>query len=138
MLNLQIVTPQGITYEDKSIDMVLLPTVEGVIGVAQDHAPLVSIIVPGEIEIKKTNHSVFLAVSGGILEVRRNSKVYVLADTAERAEHIDLQRAEEARKRAEEFLKQKQDIADIEFASIQAQIEKEIARIKVAKKYKKL
>jgi len=61
-----------------------------------------------------------------------------LADTAERAEEIDIERADEARRRVEEMLKEKEKFDDLTFARMQAQLEKELARIHVGKKYRKL
>lgn len=132
----KIVTPNGIIYSDDSVEKVTLPTEAGEITVLDNHAPMVSVLKAGEINIHKEGHVVPLAVSTGVLEIRPTGAVYVLADTAERATDIDLERAEAAKKRAEELLKQQQSIADVDFVRIQAQINKELARIGVAKKYK--
>lgn len=138
-MHLKIVTPERIIYEDKDISGVTIPTVSGVITIMREHIPLFTIMTAGEITIRKQGgYEVNLAVSKGIVEVRRGSTIYILADTAERAEEIDIERAEQAKKRAEEFLKQKDAIEDLEFAKLQAAIEKELARIKVARKYRKL
>jgi len=137
MVKLQIATPDGVAYEDDQINMVTLPTESGVISVMGDHIPLVSIVTTGEIVVVKDDYQIELAVSRGILEVRRDSKVYVLADTAERAEVIDLDRAEEARRKAEEYLQQQDSLADMEFARLQAKIEKELARIRVARRHRR-
>ena len=72
------------------------------------------------------------------MEIRPTGEVYVMADAAERAEHIDVDRAEDARKRAEDLMKKQSNLADIDFARIQAKMEKELARISVGKKYRKL
>ncbi len=95
-------------------------------------------ICSGEIRIQKQNQEVVLAVSSGVLEVRENNEVIVIADTAERAEHIDLERAEAARVRAQELLKQEVFEDDMQFALLQAKMEKELARIRIGKKYKKI
>lgn len=137
MLLLKIVTPDGITYESE-IDQVSVSTQNGEITVLQNHIPLISVLKAGEIRILKSGHEVDLAVSSGVLEVRPHNEVYILADTAERAEHIDLERAETARKRAEELMAQKQTLEDVEFALLQAKLEKELARLKVGKKYKNI
>ncbi|MBI2436698.1 MAG: ATP synthase F1 subunit epsilon [Candidatus Magasanikbacteria bacterium] len=137
MLLLKIVTPDGITYESE-IDQVSVSTQNGEITVLQNHIPLISVLKAGEIRILKSGHEVDLAVSSGVLEVRPHNEVYILADTAERAEHIDLERAESARKRAEELMAQKQTLEDVEFALLQAKLEKELARLKVGKKYKNI
>jgi F-type H+-transporting ATPase subunit epsilon len=137
-MQFKLVTPDGVTYEDDAVTEVILPSSTGQIGVLPKHIPLVSILMPGEIVVKKTDHEVSLAVSGGVIEVRPNDEVYVMADTAERAEHIDLSRAEAAKKRAEELLKRENAAADVDFARLQAVIERETARMRVGKKYKKL
>ncbi|KKT04000.1 MAG: ATP synthase epsilon chain [Candidatus Magasanikbacteria bacterium GW2011_GWD2_43_18] len=74
--------------------------------------------------------------STGILEIRPNSEVYLLADTSERAEHIDIERAEAAKARAEELLKRQENDLDIDFARIQSIIERETARISVGRRYR--
>jgi F-type H+-transporting ATPase subunit epsilon len=137
MIKLKIVTPDGIIYQDNKIEGVTLKTEDGVITIQSDHIPLLSIVKPGEVKIEKENHTVNLAISKGIVDVRRESEIYILADTAERAEEIDLKRAQEARERAEKILAQKESLEDIEFAKIQAKIEKELARISVGRKYRK-
>ncbi len=136
-MNFKIVTPDGIIYEDV-VDQVSLPTKSGEITVLPHHIPLISVIRSGEIRIQKQNEETALAVSSGVLEVRENNEIIVIADTAERAEHIDLERAETARKRAEELLKQEVFEDDRQFALLQAQMEKELARIRVGKKYKNI
>lgn len=132
---LKIVTPQGISYEQE-IDQVSVPTQNGEITVLPKHIPLISALKPGEIRIMTGGHEVSLAVSAGVLEVRPHGNIYILADTAERAEHIDLERAEASRKRAEELLAERQTLEDVEFAFLEAKLEKELARIRVRKKYR--
>lgn len=134
---LKIVTPDGITYED-TIEQVSVPTQSGEITVLPRHIPLVSVLKAGELRVVKAGEEIILAVSTGVLEVRPSSEIYILADTAERAEYIDIERAEAARKRAEELMAQKQSLEDVEFARLQAKMEKELARLRVGKKYRKL
>ena len=136
-LSVKIVTPERIVLKD-TYDEVVIPTTAGEIGVLARHTPLVSGLKPGEIKLKQDGNVTSLAVSSGFVEVRPNSKLIILADTAERAEEIDLERAEEARKRAETMLKEKDMAEDVEYANLQAIIEKELARVKVGKKYRKL
>mgnify|MGYP001613502840 CR=1 FL=1 len=137
MIKFKIVTPDGITYEDDAVEQVTIPTATGYITVLPGHIPLITPLMAGELVVKKKDHSVPLAVSGGVVEVRPKSEVYILADTAERAEHIDLERAETAKKRAEELLTAAEHEADIDYAKLQAVIERELARINVGKKYRK-
>lgn len=137
-MDFKIVTPQGITYDD-TIDKVTIPTLAGAITILENHAPLVSVLRPGEMVIHKHDGStVDVAVASGILEIRPTGEVYVMADSAERAEHIDIDRAEKARKRADELMSKQSNLADIDFARLQAIMEKELARISVGKKYRKL
>lgn len=135
-MEFKIVTPFGVTYND-NIQNVTIPTESGQVTIHENHIQMISILKPGELVVRKDDHDVTLSISGGMLEVRQTGEVYVIADTAERAEDIDVERAEAARARAEELLKQKQDMEDVEFAKIQAKIEKELARLSVAKKYRK-
>lgn len=136
-INFKIVTPDGVVYEDM-VEQVTVPTTSGEITILPNHIPLVSVLKAGELKLQKDKVELGIAVSGGIVENKAGNKLYIMADTAERAEHIDIERAEEARKRAEELLKQKENVADVDFARLQANIERELARVKVAKKYRKL
>lgn len=135
-IKLKIVTPEKILFEEK-VSQVSVSTVLGEITILPNHIPLVSQLSPGEIVVKqgKKEEEDLMVVSGGFVEVLPD-QIVILADTAERAEDIDEERAEEARKKAEEVLKEKS--ADSEsFARIAAQMEKQLARLKVARKYKK-
>lgn len=137
-MEFKIVTPNGVTYED-TIEKVTVPTQAGSITILENHAPLVSVMRPGELAVHKQGGDIaYVACSGGILEILPSGAVYVMADTAERAEEIDLERAEQARARAEELMKQQKNVSDVDFARIQALIEKEVSRISVGKKYRKL
>lgn len=136
-IKFKIVTLERVVYEDE-IDRLTAPTESGVITVLPRHAPLVSVLKPGEIKIVKDGYEVALAVSTGFLEIRKNSEVYALADSAERAEEIDIESAKAAKARAEELLQKKQYKTDVDFARIQAIINRETAKLKVAGKYKNL
>jgi len=136
-IKFEIATPERVVFKD-FILQVSVPTTEGEVTILPKHSPLVSILKPGVLEIKKIDNSVeIISVSGGFLEVLLN-KIIVLADTAERAEEIDMERAEEARKRAEESLKDLRDVDATQFANITAQIEKELARTKSVKRWRNL
>ncbi len=133
-IKLKIVTPERVLYED-TVDQLSVSTTTGQVTILPHHLPLVSQLAPGEVIIKKGNQSEdLMAVSGGILEVLPN-QVVILADTAERAAEIDEARAEAAKARAQELLQGK--IMDAEqFAHFSAALEKELARLRVARKYK--
>jgi F-type H+-transporting ATPase subunit epsilon len=134
-IKLKIVTPEKVLYQD-TVSQLSVSTVSGQITILPHHLPLVSRLAPGEIIIKKDHHSEdLMAVSGGFIEVLPD-QVIILADTAEHAAEIDEARAEEARVRAQELLNTK--LVDAEqFAFFSASLEKELARLKVARKYKK-
>ncbi len=134
-INVKIVTPEK-TILKGEYDQITLPTSAGELGILANHAPLVSTIKPGEIRLINEGHTSYLAISKGFLEVRHNSEIILLADTAEPAEQIDLQKAEDAKKRAEQIIKQKDYADDADYAKMQAIIEKEMARLKVGHKYK--
>lgn len=137
-IKLKIVTPEKIIFEDM-VSQVSVSTVLGEITILPNHIPLVSQLAPGEIIVKhgngKSKEEDLMAVSGGFVEVLPD-QIVILADTAEKAEDIDEERAEAARQKAAEVLKTK--VSDAEsFALFTAQMEKEMARLKVARKYKK-
>ncbi len=132
-IKFKVVTPERTVFQDE-IDQVTLPTTNGEVTVLPNHMPYITVLGSGEITLKKEGQESTLAVSGGFVEFNKNEMV-VLADMAERAEEIDLQMAEDAKKRAEESMKQKITMDESEYALVAAAIEKESARIKVAKKH---
>jgi len=134
-IDFKILTPEEEVYGE-AIDSLTIDTQSGPITVLPNHVPLVSVLAPGEMIIKKGDEEIAMAVLGGFLEVQQGSKVIVLADSAERAEDIDLAKAEEAKKRAEELAKQKLSKDDQDYARVAAALERELAKIRVAKKHK--
>ena len=131
-----IVTPERTVYES-AVDEIYLSTPGGEIGILPHHIPLVSVVSSGEIRIKKEKEELLFSVGGGFLEVQKTNSVILLADVAERAEEISIERAENARKRAEELIQQKQFADDVEFVSLQASLERSLARLKVVKKHRR-
>lgn len=136
-MKFKIVTPEKVVYENE-INQVSIPTTSGEITVLQNHIPLVSVLASGELKIKDKDGEQHIAVSGGFIEVRGNNEVIILADSAERAEEIDLEKAEEARKRAEEQMKNIKNVQDVDFAKLQALIDREVNKMRVAKKYRNI
>jgi F-type H+-transporting ATPase subunit epsilon len=132
-LSLEIVTAERLVYSE-DVDVVVAPGIEGQLGILPQHAPLMTMLQPGELMVKQDGeeHSIF--VSGGFLEVQ-GDKVTVLADTAERAEEIDIARAEEAKLRAE----QRMDVpfTEADHARVQAAMLRSLMRLKVAEKSRK-
>ena len=134
-INLQIITPEKIAYEGE-IDQVTLPTTDGEITILADHIPLISTMKHGELTIKNGGEEILMAVCNGFIEVKKNH-IIIMTDIAERAEDIDEKRAQEAKKRAEESLKEKDRMSDIAFADVTAALERSLARIKVARRKKR-
>jgi F-type H+-transporting ATPase subunit epsilon len=130
-LQFEIITPDGTVFSE-AVDEVVIPTPDGEIGVLPHHVPLVSLLQAGEVRIRMGDQVTYLAVSSGLLQVHPD-KVVALADSAERAEQIDEQRAEEARARAAQLMQDKR-VDSEEFAALSAKIEKELARLRVAKR----
>ncbi len=135
MIKLRIITPEKIVYEGE-IKQATLPVSNGEVTILPNHRSYIASLKPGEIVVKNDkNEETDLAVSGGFVEFHNNELV-VLADEAERAEDIDLKKAEEAKKRAEELKKQKYTDEN-EYAKVVASLEKELAWTRVAKRYLK-
>ena len=101
-LLLEIVTPERLAYSE-TVDSVQLPGSEGELGVLPHHAPLVSTLGVGELRIRKGGAEESFAIVGGFLQVLP-TKVVVLAETADLASEIDLEKAQEARREAEKAL----------------------------------
>jgi F-type H+-transporting ATPase subunit epsilon len=101
-LHLEIVTPERLAYSD-DVDMVLVPGLEGELGILPHHTPLVSLLGMGELKIRKGADEESFAIIGGFLQVRPD-KVVVMAETASLASEIDLEKAQEARRQAQRAL----------------------------------
>ena len=127
-LKLRIITPERVVFDEENIDSVTLPGVMGEMTILPQHAPVMTELRPGPVLFRRGGEEVDLALSGGFLEVR-NDNVVVLADTAERSDEIDQSRAEEARRRAQEEIAQRQGTIDI--ARAMAALERAQARLRV-------
>lgn len=129
-LRLEIVTAEGTVFAD-DVNEVVAWGIEGQLGILPHHVPLMTMLQPGDLLIKKDNEEHYLAISGGFLEVRPD-KVIILADACERAEEIDIERAEAARRRADEILKTRPP--EVDTAAAEAALRRSLARIKAAEK----
>jgi F-type H+-transporting ATPase subunit epsilon len=132
-IKFRIVTSEKTVFEDE-VDQATFETTDGQVTILPNHRSYITSLKSGEAMIKKKGEEIFLSISGGFIEFHDNTLI-VLADTAERAEEIDLKRAEEGRKRAEELKNQAISMDDEEYARVAAAIQKEAARIRVAKKH---
>ena len=130
-LQLEIVTPEKLAYADE-VDAVVLPGSEGELGVLPHHAPLISTLGAGELRLRKAGREESFAIVGGFLQVRPD-RVVVMAETADMASEIDLERAQEARREAERALEESgNDVADL--AAARAQLQQALLRIRVAER----
>lgn len=136
-LAFKIATPEAVIYEDE-VFQVSIPTTTGEITILPGHIPLVSVIQAGELRIKDKEGEHPIAIAGGFVEVKGPREIVILADNAERAQAIDIERAEAARKRAEEELAAAKDRQDVDFARLQAMIDREVNRVRVGNKYRNL
>lgn len=131
--SLRLISPSGVVYDEEATE-ITLPTASGQIGVLANHEPLITLLKPGEIIIKNRDKTHELATEGGVVEIA-NNVVKILADTAEDAHNLDELKILEAKKAAEERLKNAAD--DVEFADAAAHLEKQLAMLKLAEKRKK-
>jgi F-type H+-transporting ATPase subunit epsilon len=130
-LQVEIVTAESVIYSEGGVDEVVAPGIEGELAVLPRHAAFITILEAGEMRIMRSGAEEVMAITGGFLEVR-NDRVVVLADAAERADEIDIERAEAARRKAEETLREKAELADL--AQTQAALMRALARLRVAEK----
>jgi len=130
-LKLDIVTAERQVLSVDGLDIVVAPGSEGELGILPRHAPLITILEHGALRARKGTEELIIAVSGGFLEVR-NDVVTVLADTAEQAEEIDVERAEQARRRAEDLLRVRPPELNVNLA--QAQLRRALLRLNVAER----
>ena len=130
-IQLEIVTPERLAYSD-TVHSVQLPGSEGELGVLPHHAPLVSTLGVGELRIRKGGSEESFAIVGGFLQVRPD-KVVVMAETADLASDIDLEKAQEARREAEKALESGyHEGADL--ATARAALQQALLRIRVAER----
>ena len=129
-LRLQIVTPEGQAYSE-DVEMVTMPGIEGQFGVYPDHIRLMTVMVPGELIVRKGGRDDFLAVGGGLIEVAAD-RVDIVTDMAVAAENIDEAKVEEARARAAARLSEK--ISAEEVASVNAALARSLAQLKVKRR----
>ena len=129
-MKLEIVTGERLVYSG-DVEVLVAPGIEGELGILPHHAPLLTMLQPGEIRIVVNGQEEYMVISGGFLEVLANT-VTILADTAERADEIDEERAQEAVQRAQERLTGQLAAQDLERAL--ASIRRAQARVQVARR----
>lgn len=131
---LEIVTAEKVVYSDE-VEVLTAPGIQGQLSVYAHHAPLMTMLQPGELVVKKGKEEVCMAITGGFLEVRPD-KVVILADAAEKAEEIDIARSEAARRKAIETAG-KPALTQVDLSLAEAALKRALVRLKVAEKRKK-
>lgn len=132
----KIVTPERVVLEGEADSLTAMSST-GEITILPKHMAIATLLRAGELRVKNGNAEEMFAHSSGLLEVNEKGEVVILADTAEHADELELVKIEEARKRAEEALKEARNKNDVGFADAAAHLERELARYRVALKGKK-
>ena len=130
-LRLEIVTPEKLAFED-DVDSVVLPGSQGELGVLPHHAPLVSTLGVGELRIRKGANEEAFAIAGGFLQVLPD-KVVVMAETADMASEIDVEKAEAARREAEKALESGY-VEGADLSAARASLQQALLRLRVAER----
>lgn len=131
MLRLEIVTPEQKIYSD-DVDSVVIPGVEGELGILPQHVPLMTQLLPGELRVLKDGKELRLAVGEGFVEIGAD-RVAVLTDMAIQENEIDETAAEEAIHRAETAMRENK-MNDEEYATVKASLQKSLALIRVKRR----
>lgn len=133
-MKLKIATPEKLILEEE-VDQITLPTKMGEITILANHISLIAELEFGELLALKGEEDIPFAIWGGMVEVK-NNQVTVLADVAEFASDIVLEKVEEAKHTAEKLMTQKGEFTPEEYSNLLYGYEKELARLQVARKYK--
>jgi F-type H+-transporting ATPase subunit epsilon len=133
-IHCEIVSQDRIVFQG-DVDIVVLPGAEGMMGILPNHSPLLTVLQYGIITVRSKDNEENFTVAGGVAEVQPD-QVTVLADAAENVEEIDIQRAENARKKAEEQLKKGLEADSDSYLSIQAALRRSNLRIDAAKRFR--
>jgi F-type H+-transporting ATPase subunit epsilon len=135
-LTIEIVTIERVVRVEENVDVLVAPGVEGQLAILPRHAALMTTLDFGELIFRRGNQEESFAIAGGFMEVR-NDRVSILADQAESAEEIDLDRARAARERAEQRLRELQAggrESEADLARVQASLQKSLLRLRVAER----
>ena len=130
----EIVSQDRIVFQGE-VDIVVVPGVEGVMGILPHHAPLLSTLQYGIVTVRKEGQEEYFTVAGGVVEVAEN-EVTILANAAENVDEINIQRAEEARQRAEGMLKEQVAGKEEDQAALLASLKRSNLRISAVKRFR--
>jgi len=129
----EILSPEGQIYQGEA-DEIVAPSQQGEIAILPNHSPLFTKLAEGEVIIKDGKDETSIAVTGGFLEISKN-KVDILADYAIRAENIEIAKAEQAKKKAEELLREKKE--NFDFSLIEKDLQRSILELKIGEKVRR-
>jgi F-type H+-transporting ATPase subunit epsilon len=133
-LKLEVVSPERVVLSDSQVVSVVLPGIEGYLGVMANHAPLMTEIDVGEVDFRRADSTEdSIAVAGGFVEVYENT-VTILVTSGELREEVDVQRAEAAKERAQQRLNASS--TDIDFERASAALKRALNRLRVADRSK--
>ena len=128
----EIVTQERVVFSD-NVDYVSLPGTEGVMGVLPNHSAMLTALAFGEVMVRRQGKEEFFAVGGGFAEIQPDH-ITVLADSAEQAEEIDIERAQRARQHEEQMMKEGVPSDPVRYQQIQVALQKAQIRMDVARK----
>jgi F-type H+-transporting ATPase subunit epsilon len=131
-IRLEIVTAERLVFTGE-VDRITAPGADGELTILPRHAPILTTLRPGDLHVVTDGQATDIAVSGGFLEVEPNH-VRVLADTAERAEEIDVARAEEALERARQAVARAKSGQEVDLRAALAALQRSQVRLKVARR----
>ncbi len=129
-MHLEVISAERQVYSDE-VEMVVAPGAEGQLGILPRHAPLMTVLQPGEVLIRKDGEETYLALTGGFMEVMGN-RVTILADACERSEEIDEERAQQAVARAQERIAN--HTTDLQLERAVASMRRAQARLNIARR----
>ncbi|WKZ24014.1 MAG: ATP synthase F1 subunit epsilon [Candidatus Dojkabacteria bacterium] len=139
MLQIKVVTPEKVILDQQQVEWILVPTDTGIIAVYPEHMDLYSKLIPGELIVKTAAETHEIVVTDGVIQVSQGTLVSVLVEVAEHIAEIDLEKAEAAKQKAEEYLETyDKDIDAEQFARVQATLIREMAKIAAVRKRKNL
>ncbi len=135
-LQLTIATPIKTVYEAQ-VDQVTVTTTSGEITLLPRHIPLVTTLKTGQVMVKINGEEEYMAIDGGVLEMRPDNQVLILSDKSERADEIDHEQAQKAYEAAAQAMENKENLADIDYSNLQQVMARELNRVNLAKKGKR-
>ena len=132
-LQLEVISQEKPLLTDQ-VDLVLLPSTQGELGILPNHIPLITKLNPGVVTARKAGQDTLIAIGGGFATMEPNNHLTILADTAVKAEDISLKAAQAAQKAAQDKMKQKDELSTRDFRVAEAQLRKALAQLQAVRK----